>query len=159
METARVRCRLRVFAWWSNLWGGATGKGGRQSEKGSMFKSGQTKVLRRFFLSVHCLRAPREERGVGFFRVAFVLWPAEWPSGKPEWAGRGFVQRHRVSLYFLHRCLLFVYLQNKRHGHLFLSLWNSPRSSLRFSCVCCPLLFKIEFIFYWCPCSGESTVL
>lgn len=115
-------------------------------------------MLRRFFLALHCLRVPREERGVGFFRAAFVLWPAEWPSGKPEWAGRGFAQQHQVSQYFLHRCLLFVYLQNKRHGHLFLSLWFSSRSSHRLSFVRCPLLCKFNSYFIGVSVRWESKV-
>lgn len=37
------------------------------------------------------------------------------------WVGRRRSdQQHQVSRCFLHWCLLFVYLQNERHGHLFL---------------------------------------
>lgn len=37
------------------------------------------------------------------------------------WVGRRRSdQQHRVSQCFLHWCLLFVYLQNERHRHLFL---------------------------------------
>lgn len=94
---------------------------------------------------------------LAFFALLLSCGQQEWPSGKPEWAGRGVVQQHQVSQYFLHRCLLFVYLQNKRHGHLFLSPWISSRSSLRFSFVRRPLPFKVEFIFDWRLCTKEST--
>lgn len=120
-----------------------------------MFKSRQTKVLDRFFSSLHCLWVPREERGVGFLcrfcpvasRMAFwETWVGRWRSD----------QQHQVSQYFLHWCLLFVYLQNKRHGHLSLSLWISSCPSHRFSFVSVVLCFFkltqyfIIFSVSWC---------
>lgn len=65
------------------------------------------------------------ERGVGFLRcfcpVASRM--AFWETWVGRWRSD---QQHQVSQCFLHWCLLFVYLQNERHGHLSRSL--SPLS-------------------------------
>lgn len=95
--------------------------------------------------SLYCLRVPREERGVGFLRrfcpvagrMAFwETWVGRWRSG----------EQHRVTRCFLHRCLLFVYLQNERHGHLSLSL--SPFfSHLSSSLLVLPTALSSVFVF------------
>lgn len=129
--TGTVCCQLSVFAWCSHLWGGATGK--RQRVWISAHKG-----VASLFSPLSPSASGGERCWLFFFsRAAFVLWPAEWPSGKPERAGRGFAQRHQVSAYFLHRCLLFVYLQNKRHGHLFYFSLLVPPSAPLLSVVLC----------------------
>lgn len=65
-------------------------------------------VVSLFSLSIVSERPRRRE--VLAFCAAFVPWPAEWPSGKPEWAGGGAISSikcHSISstgVYFLFIC-------------------------------------------------------
>lgn len=102
--------------------------GGRQRMQHVLISANKG-VVSLFSLPIVPERPRRRE--VLAFCAAFVPWPAEWPSWKPEWAGGGAIgsiKCHSISstgVYF------FVYLQDERHRHLSLSLSISSRSSHR----------------------------
>lgn len=80
---------------------------GEEEEIATCFNLSKQKYCITF--SPFCLWEPYGERGVGFC-AAIVLWPVEWSSGKPEWAGGGAISSikcHSVSstgVYFLFIC-------------------------------------------------------
>lgn len=84
-------------------------------------------------------------REVLAFCAAFVLWPAEWPSGKPEWAGGGAISSikcHSVSstgVYFLFICRM----RDMDTSRSLSPKLSSSRSSHHFVlCLCFPPLFS-----------------
>lgn len=85
-------------------------------------------MLYRFFFPLFCLQAP-QGREVLAFCAAFVLWPAEWPSEKHEWAGGGAigsVKCHSVSSTCV--CFLFICRMRDMDTALSLSLSLAPLS-------------------------------
>lgn len=98
------------------------------------------------FFSLYCMQTPLEERGVGFC-TAFVPWLPEWPHVKPERTGGGVT----ASIKCHTPCLLFVYLQNGGHRHLFLSHHLSifpPVCPLYFFINSCSLMTLSLFLYY-----------
>lgn len=96
------------FARQSNLWG-VRRKDGRETEKATCLNLGKQRCCIAFF-SLSIVSECLGRREVLAFCAAFVLWPAEWPSGKPEWAGGGAISSikcHSISftgVYFLFIC-------------------------------------------------------
>lgn len=99
---------------------------GREAENAICFNLSKQRCIA-FFSSSFVSERPRR-REVLAFCAAFVLWPAEKPSGKPEWAGGGAISSikfHSVSstgVYFLFICRM-------RDMDTSLSLSSLPRSS------------------------------
>ena len=104
----------------------SSGERRREAENATCFNLSKQRCCIAFFLSIVCERPGRRE--VLAFCAAFVPWPAEWPSGKPEWAGGGAISSircHSVSstgVYFLFICRM-------RDMDTSLYLLSSSRSS------------------------------
>lgn len=65
-------------------------------------------VVSLFSFSIVYERPGRRE--VLAFCAAFVPWPAEWPSGKPEWAGGGAISS--IRCHSVSSTGIFVYLRD-----------------------------------------------
>lgn len=119
--------------------------GGRQRMQHVLISANKG-VVSLFSLSIVSERPRRRE--VLAFCAAFVLWPAEWPSGKPEWAVGGAISSikcHSVSstgVYFLFICRMRDMDTSRSLSPLSPKL-TSSRSSHRFVlCLCFPPLFS-----------------